>query len=415
MLIKCPECDLQVSEKALVCPHCGYPISKPPAAKRQSSKLKKLPNGFGGITKITGKPLRKPYRVMVTVGHDPSTGRPIAKILKPEGYFATYNEAYAALVEYARNPYDLADDITVEQLYQRWTEHYFATLESESSKRTIESAWVYCSEIYSMRAKDVRARHIKGVMENGFRVETKGKKKGEKVYPTAGVKARIKSMFNLMLDYAVEYEIIDKNYARTFEISGDIVKEQEEVKKGHITFTEEELNKLWDNVENIKFADWILIQCYMGWRPQELGLIELKNISIENLTITAGMKTDAGRMRVVPIHHRIIPLIERNIKFAESIGSEYLFNDKGRTHSGSYFITYDKYSDRFTKVIKELGLNPEHKAHDPRMTFVTRMKKSGADDGAIKKLIGHKDSDLTESAYTDRDIEWLRADVEKML
>ncbi|WP_366525888.1 zinc-ribbon domain-containing protein, partial [uncultured Parasutterella sp.] len=26
MLIKCPECELQVSDKAATCPHCGYPM-----------------------------------------------------------------------------------------------------------------------------------------------------------------------------------------------------------------------------------------------------------------------------------------------------------------------------------------------------------------------------------------------------
>ena len=26
MLIKCPECELQVSDKALSCPHCGNPL-----------------------------------------------------------------------------------------------------------------------------------------------------------------------------------------------------------------------------------------------------------------------------------------------------------------------------------------------------------------------------------------------------
>lgn len=34
-----------------------------------------------------------------------------------------------------------------------------------------------------------------------------------------------------MLDYALEYEIVDKNYARTFEISDDIIKEKDENKK----------------------------------------------------------------------------------------------------------------------------------------------------------------------------------------
>ena len=28
MLIKCPECKLQVSDKAITCPHCGYPLKR---------------------------------------------------------------------------------------------------------------------------------------------------------------------------------------------------------------------------------------------------------------------------------------------------------------------------------------------------------------------------------------------------
>ena len=121
--------------------------------------------------------------------------------------------------------------------------------------RTVSSAWAYCSSVYNMRAKDLRVRHIKGCMEEGYRIETRGKNKGQKVYASAGTKSRIKSIFNNMLDYALEYEIVDKNYARTFEISGDIVKEMSEAKRNHIPFTEKELEILWSNVDKVKFAD----------------------------------------------------------------------------------------------------------------------------------------------------------------
>ena len=53
-LIKCPECDLQVSDRAIACPHCGYPLQTT-AAKKQRTKQrrrKKLPNGFGQIFEI---------------------------------------------------------------------------------------------------------------------------------------------------------------------------------------------------------------------------------------------------------------------------------------------------------------------------------------------------------------------------
>lgn len=177
---------------------------------------------------------------------------------------------------------------------------YFSSI-TPAAQRTITSAWMYCSSIYSMRAKDVRARHIKGCMEEGFRIETRGKNKGQKVYPTALTKSRIKSMFNLMLDYALEYEIVDKNYARTFEVSDDIVREKTENTRGHIIFTEEELRILWDNVEKVPFVDWVLIQCYMGWRPQELATLRLDEVHINEWYMQAGMKTDAGKQRIVPI------------------------------------------------------------------------------------------------------------------
>lgn len=35
-------------------------------------------------------------------------------------------------------------------------------------------------------------------------------------------------------------------------------------------------------------------------------------------------------------------------------------------------------------------------------------------DGAIKKIVGHKIQDITEATYTERDIEWLREDIEKI-
>ena len=416
-LMKCPECDLQVSDKALSCPHCGYPlkeadVQKSGRGKAKQKKRRKLPNGFGSIVELKNQNLRNPFRVMITIGKSP-TGRPIQKALKPQTYFPTYNDAYQALVEYNQNPYDLAPDLTVSQLYEKWSDWYFEG-KSDGAVRTITSAWAYCSSIADMRAKEVRARHIKGVMEEGFRIEFRGSQKGQKIYPTAGTKARIKSLFNLMFDYALEYEIVDRNYARTFDISEDIIKEKESTSRGHIIFTEEELQILWDNVDCMKFVDWILIQCYMGWRPQELATLRLDEVNLQNLYMQAGMKTDAGKQRVVPIHSKIRPLVQKNYDFALSIGSQYLFNDKGQTHAGNWKITYDKYSHRFDKVIDDLKLNTEHRPHDPRKTFITRAKKSGVDEYALKLMVGHKIEDITEAAYTERDIEWLRKDVEKL-
>ena len=37
-LIKCPECKKEVSDKAEVCPHCGYPLRKRKDEKSEGTK-----------------------------------------------------------------------------------------------------------------------------------------------------------------------------------------------------------------------------------------------------------------------------------------------------------------------------------------------------------------------------------------
>lgn len=374
----------------------------------------KLPNGYGSVTKLSGN-RRKPYLARVTLGWitDEQTGKTVQNRV-PIGTYRTKKEALQALAEYGANPYDIQNNnITLAELYQKWTESYFPTLESESSTRTVTAAWKYCHALYGMRVKDLRARHIRGIMEDGYVIPSRGKDAGQKVYASPSTKARIKSMFNLMLDYAMEYELVDKNYARTFDLSNDIIREKEEATRGHINFNDAEMQTLWDNLGVVRFVDWILIQCYMGWRPQELAILEIENVDLENWCITGGMKTAAGKHRIVPIHPRIRELVKKNYDYALELGSDRLFNDPDAVKGGMK-ITYDKYAGRFEKVIAALGLREDHRPHDPRTTFITMAKKAKVDEFVIKRLAGHKITDITEAVYTKRDIEWLRAELEKM-
>lgn len=410
-LIKCPECQLQVSDKAITCPHCGYPLDSK-AVKRQynkSTKRKRLPNGFGTISKLKNKNLRRPFRAQVCVGKN-FYGRPIYKSLKPQSSFETYNDAYAALMEYHKNPYDLDSDLTVEQLYEKWSEEYFKTLSNPSSERTVKSAWNYCSSIYGMRAKDLRARHIKGCMEDGTYIVN-----GKEKHPSPTTKTKIKSLFNLMLDYAEEHELVDKNYARTFKLADDIIKDVEEEKKDHIDFTNEEMQKLWNNLYNVDYVDVLLIQCYSGWRPQELGLLKIENVDLDNWFITGGMKTDAGKDRIVPVHPKIRSLVKYRYQEAQKLGSEYLINcTDTKTHRSSLKLTYDKYRHRVDKIIEQLKLNPDHRAHDGRIQFATMAGDAKMNEYAVKRIMGHKIKDITENTYTKRKREWLMEEILKI-
>lgn len=409
MLTQCPECELPVSDKANACPHCGYPLKPSEKQKRprKSNKRRRLPNGFGQISEIKNRNLRNPFRAMVTVGKTPE-GKPICKPLKPESYFATYNDAYAALVEYNKNPYDLEPSITMQELYDKWLPEYEKTVKSTKSAT---SAWAYCSGVYKMRVMDIRARHVKGCMEEGVAVI-----RGKEQHPSATMKNQIKSLFNMMLDYALEYELVDRNYSRTFNLTEETVKEIQSVKKEHIAFTDEEMDLFWANISNKQGIDILLIQCYSGWRPQELGLLELKDVDLENWTFRGGMKTDAGENRVVPIHSRIQDLVLRKYQEAEALGSPYLLNwtDPNNRNKKNIKLTYARYQKAFERIRDDLKLNPNHRPHDGRTHFVTMAKRYGVDEYAIKYMVGHKISDITEKVYTRREFAWLREEIEKI-
>ncbi|MBQ1470554.1 MAG: tyrosine-type recombinase/integrase [Schwartzia sp.] len=397
MLNNCPECSHQVSDKAYACPNCGYPLRG--NTNHTPKKRMRLPNGFGQISCIRTQKLRNPYRAMLTVGFT-DDGKPIRKLLKPVSYFRTYNEAYAALLEYHKNPFDLSDDITVGELYARWSPDYFKSLKSASAIRTAKSAWSYAGELQNIRVRDIRARHLRTAIENAAR---DGKS------ASATVKTRMKYLFNLLFDYAVEYELAERNYARDFRLSENIMEQTLTPDKEHIAFTEDELNILWNKEDDI--AAIMLIQCYMGWRPQELGLIRTADVDLRQNIITGGMKTKAGTDRIVPIHPRILPLIRR---FYDA-NREYLFAEIAlKGNGGSEILSYNRYRGLFAKAVSEYSLNPEHRAHDPRKTFVTMLKAAGADEYAIKYLAGHAIKDITERVYTERSLDWLRSELEKI-
>lgn len=375
MLIECPECSQQVSDKAHSCPHCGYPLVKTQKTLRPPKRMR-LPNGFGRITKLAGRNLRKPYRAMVTVGKD-ENGRPIGRILKPTGYFATYNEAYKALVEYNRSPYNLEHTVTMDELFQKWFKEYKEKVIPKRAKDTL-TRWGYCSPIHDMNITMVRTRTIKELLASLDKSDV--------------VKAAIKAMISMMFDYAVEYEYIPRNCVK--DIKSTEKKTSQEV--AHHVFTEEEF-ELIRSKKDMPPYDMIYVQCYTGMRPNELCMMAPNHLNMTDWIFIGGSKTDAGRNRKIPIHEAIRDIIRQ--KYNESIrdGRPTLFGCKYRT-----------YFKHFKRVF------PSHKPHDPRKHFITMAKKSGVDEYAIKLIVGHAIKDLTENVYTERDIVWLHKELAKI-
>lgn len=408
MLTKCPECELPVSDKALACPHCGYPLQKEAVSKRRiSNRRKRLPNGFGQISELKGQNLRKPFRAMITIGKT-DEGKPICKLLQPEAYFKTYNEAYQALMEYGKNPFDINKDITLEELYQRWGENYFKDAPYGSSKN-LKGAWNYCDMLKKVKVREIRARHIKQCFEEGTVIS-----KGVEKHTTPVIRKNMKTLFNKMFDYALEYEIVDRNYAKEASVPKKDSQLLEEERTAHIPYTDKELKILWENINSFPLAKVILFQCYTGWRPKELESLKISNIDLQEGLITGGMKTKAGKNRIVPIHSRIFPIVERWYQEGVSQNREYLISVPTTMGRKADQMTYIRYFENLNKLIEQLGLNPDHKPHDGRVTFVTMAKKYQMDEYAIKYIVGHRIKDITESVYTQRDTSWLKSEIEKI-
>lgn len=382
MLIDCPECEQKVSDKALSCPHCGYPLVKTPKKDSKPSRRMKLPNGFGRITKIRGKNIRKPYRAMVTIGKD-ENGRPIGKLLKPTAYFATYAEAYGALTEYNKSPYDLSSRITMNDLFEKWYEKYNQTVSAKRAK-DIKRCWSYCSSIHHLDVTIVRTRTIRELFDN--------------LDKTYEIKKIIKQILSMMFDYAIEYEYVARNIIKdvTLKTNNDISNPT------HHPFTEEEFESIRNNL-GTDIYDMIYIQCYTGMRPNELCQIEMNKINLKDWYLIGGFKTEAGKDRKIPIHKNIRGLIQAKYNLAIKKGSKYLFPGKG-----SEAFSYSRYYKTFRDAI------PNHKPHDPRKHFVTMAKKAGVDEYAIKLIVGHAIDDITESVYTERDIKWLHKELSKV-
>lgn len=402
MLKKCPECELNVSDKALTCPHCGYPLSdtpRPSNKQKRNRRRRRLPNGFGQISEIKGKNLEKPFRVMVTTGKD-SQGKPIVKMLKPTAYFKTYNEAYEALLKYRSDPYDVRENVSMDDLFELWITDYADKVIGARTLYCARHAWSYCEQIHNIDVRAFRRRHITMLFENPYKTVDQ-----ERIAPSANIVKRMKSILNMVCDHGTKLDLMERNYAK--EVSIEVSSSY----KSHISFDSSELKILWENAAMDGGIRMMLINCYMGWRPSEMLKIKLSDIDLSSMIITGGSKTAAGMNRKVPIHSKIRDLVVAFYKDAIGNNCTWLFGspvDKDR------HLCYEAYNKRFKSIVRQHQLNPAHRLHDCRKTFVTLAKNAHVDEYALKRIVGHAITDITEKTYTDRPISWLCEEIEKI-
>ena len=370
-----------------------------------------------GEGSVTYDRRRKRYRARVTIGWEinEETGR-TKQIVKTLGSnYKTKGEATSALAEYLKNPYDLNNkDITFEQLYKKWFDEYIDTDEHESIKYRVKAAYRYCSLIYKKKFREITIIDMKDCIYKGTATCVRGKYKGEQRLASPQSKEIIKYLFNHIYDYALEARIVERNYAREFTLDKKVFQEKEKNYKSKVPFSKEEIDKLWKSIEFVPFADMIVYACYSGWRPTELIKLKIKDVDLKNGFVKGGMKTSAGKNRLVPIHPLVSSIVEKYYKEAKSVGSDYLFNDVNNKFGIG--LSYDQYLSRFNKVMNALHFRTEITPHYTRHTFITKAKSRevNMNEYVLKIIVGHDVGDLTEHVYTHRELNDLKEEMCKI-
>lgn len=338
----------------------------------------RLPNGYGSITKLAGN-RRKPYIVRLTAGYD-DEGRQLRKVL---GYYATRKAALEALAAYSENPYDIdASKLTFSQLYDKWSEEKYKEL-SQSAIRTYKSAYSYCKPLYDIRIVDIKTPHMQDIVDNAD--------------VGATTRARIQSLFRLMFKYAMKYDYVKKDYSEF------VKRPKVDVEKARIPFSDDELKRLWE-ISDDHTAQIVLIMIYTGWRPTELSLMTFDNgIDVQNKTMQGGIKTEAGKDRVVPICEKIFPFVEH--MYARG------FLGISSDENGE-LLNYNQLYRKITVFFEEYDF--KHIPYETRHTFATMLDNRNINAKIKKLLLGHSSNDVTEKVYTHKTIEQLREAVNSL-
>lgn len=348
----------------------------------------KRPNGSGSVIKLAGN-RRKPYAAVITAGWNPETGRRIAKYI---GYYATYQDAETALVTYRLHPVEKSA-ITWEALYVEWR----AIHVQEWSKQLTDnynSAWQYLKPLHSLKVKDTRTAQMQRIIDTASYIPPH--KAGERVKPVKAGRStleKIRSLMKQLSDYAVQNDIIEKNYAAFVRLP-----KKDKVEKEH--FTELEVKKIRDAAAaGIQYADCIYMLIMTGLRISEFLELTTFSVDLSEGVLRGGLKTDAGKNRVVPLHASCMPYFSR---WVSKGGEKLICKQAGSGWSASSFRRNCYYP-----ALEKIGvraLNP----HCCRHTFASMLAAANVPTLEIQKLMGHTDYSFTADTYTHIDTEPLK-------
>lgn len=328
-------------------------------------------NGEGSIFKLSGK-RRKPYAVRITTGYT-DEGKQLYKYV---GYYPTKTEAKNAMREYLVNPFNLDHKGTkLKDVYNRWSDQ---SQLAQTTMQSYGSAFNQAKQLHNMSMRDIKAAHLEAAMDQ--------------------MKPHMRSVFKNAMGkvyaYAIKHEIVDKDIMSLISVKTTIETKEK------TPFTLAEINKLKSFKHPLNDTTFILL--YTGLRINELLEIKCENVHLDKHYMVGGKKTKAGQNRIIPIHDAVYPLIKARYER----GHKYLITkDNKKVNYATYRISY------WNKMNSALGF--KHTPHDTRHTFTTFADRHGVHKVALKRILGHTLSDMTDH-YTHKDLGELLAEINKI-
>lgn len=352
--------------------HSDFAIQKRSVFTLPKKKPIKRANGTGTIIDF-GTRAHLRYGARVTVGI--IDGKQTYKYI---GRWQTRTEAQTHLDLYNVGMYDVPSNITLSELYREWSDMKYKNL-SPQRIRGYSAAFKKFSPLHNIKFGTLRTIHYQNIIDS---LNTGRDGKND-----------MKVLLSSLYKYAMQNDIADKNYAQFITLPKKEKKDKE-------IFSDEDIKKLWQNTPD---SDIILILIYTGFRIQELLNISKSDIDIENMIIQGGIKSEAGKNRIVPIHHKIQPIIK---KYYDNKNNMLFTRENGDVISQDYFRRYMYYP-----LLDKLGIEKKS-PHSTRHTFASILSKNGAGKKEIQTLLGHTDYAFTANVYTHTDVNELKKAVE---
>ncbi len=358
--MKCRKCKAEIPDGSRFCLACG-------AKQELRQNPKNRGNGTGSVYQLPNKR----WIAIKTLGYEPGPDGKKRRITRSKSGFKTKREALEYLPKLTAAP--RPKTITFRQLYDSFIPTHQA---SKSTLDCYSAAMKYFEPVWYANLQDITVDDLQDCIDDC----PKGKQ----------TKRNMKTLCGLLYKYAIPRNLAALNMGEYVRARGG-----ESGKKDGLPM--EAVEALENHVGAVPGADYVLCQCYLGFRPSEFLALDAKDYNRQERAFVGGAKTEAGKNRVVTVSPKIQPIVDRLTR-DKLAGPVFCARD------GSPMTRWS-YRNLFFSVLDACGIeNPitvvdgverrKYTPHSCRHTFATMMKRVDGADKDKLELIGHTSAEM---------------------